>query len=391
MTTALIFRTELLARSETFIRSQAEALRTYRPFYVGWRRVNGLEISTDASWAANEGGLAGRFREGSFRLFGPNRGCVSLLRTLSPGFVHAHFGLDACAAMLLAKRLGVPLVVTFHGYDVTVEDGTMRQWRTGRKFLAQRSELASTGALFIAVSEFIRRRLLELGFPEDRIVVHYIGVDTKKFSAPENNLREPVVLFVARLVEKKGCSFLLRAMVQVKGRFPSARLVVIGDGPERNSLEKQAFQILPDAEFLGPQPPEVVRSWMTRASVFCVPSVTANNGDTEGFGIVFAEAQACGTPVVSFSTGGIPEAVAHGETGFLALEFDWQMLAAYIFLLLSNRDLWMRFSTAGRLRVETLFDLHRQTALLEDLYDQVSSPCVSRSGLKKTEPSLVST
>ena len=128
---------------------------------------------------------AGRPCEAKFRAFGPGGKCISRLETLSPSFVHAHFGLDGCAAMPLAKRLGLPLVVTFHGYDVTVNEKTMLQWRTGRQFLTRRSELAKTGALFIAVSQFIKQRLLALDFPEERIVVHYIGVDTKKFSVAE--------------------------------------------------------------------------------------------------------------------------------------------------------------------------------------------------------------
>jgi glycosyltransferase involved in cell wall biosynthesis len=97
--------------------------------------------------------------------------------------------------------------------------------------------------------------------------------------------------------------------------------------------------------------------------------VTAKNGDSEGFGIVFAEAQACATPVVSFSTGGIPEAVAHGETGLLAPEGDWQSLASHLLLLLQNSELRMGLGFAGRRRVVSQFDLCKQTAVLEDLYD----------------------
>lgn len=386
---ALIFRTQLLARSETFIRSQAEAMTKYRPFYVGWRRVDGLELPDEASWVANTGGFTGKWREARFRTLGPGVECLSRLQSLSPRLVHAHFGLDACAAMPLVKRLRLPLVVTFHGYDVTVNDQTMRQWRTGRHFLAHRAALANTGAIFIAVSQFIKKRLLELNFPESRIVVHYIGVDIRKFHPTANIPREPLVLFVGRLVEKKGCSFLLNAMSQVRSRVPGARLTIVGDGPERAALEREAREHFPLAQFLGSQPPEAVRSWMARASVFCVPSVTAKDGDSEGFGIVFVEAQACGTPAVSFSSGGIPEAIAHGDTGFLAQEHDIAGLAEYISLLLSNRDLWMRFSTAGRRRVETLFDLHKQTRLLEGFYDQLNQT-PSQKGSKNSAPQFVS-
>jgi glycosyltransferase involved in cell wall biosynthesis len=87
--------------------------------------------------------------------------------------------------------------------------------------------------------------------------------------------------------------------------------------------------------------------------------------------MVFAEAQAMGLPVASFATGGIPEAVAHRETGLLASERDIGALARNITMLLSNPSMWQRFSEAGRRRACELFDIRRQTAVLEDLYRAV--------------------
>jgi glycosyltransferase involved in cell wall biosynthesis len=110
---------------------------------------------------------------------------------------------------------------------------------------------------------------------------------------------------------------------------------------------------------------------MQKAMVLSVPSVKVPNGNSEGFGMVFAEAQASGLPVVSFSHGGIPEAVAHSESGFLAPEQDWRKLSEYILILLKNEALWERFSRAGRRRVEQKFDLHNQTARLEEIYEEV--------------------
>ncbi len=110
---------------------------------------------------------------------------------------------------------------------------------------------------------------------------------------------------------------------------------------------------------------------MNRARVFCVPSVTVDSGASEGFGMVFAEAQAMGLPVASFETGGIPEAVVHGETGLLARERDTAGLAQNIIALLSDRAMWERFSDAGRRRARELFDIRRQTAALEDIYRAV--------------------
>jgi colanic acid/amylovoran biosynthesis glycosyltransferase len=110
---------------------------------------------------------------------------------------------------------------------------------------------------------------------------------------------------------------------------------------------------------------------MARASVLCTPSIVDVSGDAEGFGIVFIEAQVSGLPVVSFSSGGVPEAVAHEETGFLAPEKDWRTLSRYLVILLKNQDVWTRFSFAGRERAKKLFDVRRQTEKLEQIYEDV--------------------
>jgi glycosyltransferase involved in cell wall biosynthesis len=183
--------------------------------------------------------------------------------------------------------------------------------------------------------------------------------------------RERIVLFAGRLMENKGCQYLIKAMSVVQERIPAAKLVVIGDGPERASLEKQAAIHLKRYEFLGMQPQDVLRQWMNRASVFSVPSVTTASGTSEGFGLVFLEAQAVGTPIASFATGGIPEAVLHGETGLLAPEKDFESLAENITRLLSDAGFWRQLSTAGITRVRNEFDLRSQNAKLEAIYGDV--------------------
>jgi glycosyltransferase involved in cell wall biosynthesis len=160
-------------------------------------------------------------------------------------------------------------------------------------------------------------------------------------------------------------------MASVQATIPEARLVVVGNGPLRSELESQAKSILNNVEFVGMRDPASVRQWMNRAMIFCNPSLIAPTGDAEGFGMVFAEAQAMGLPVVSFDSGGIPEAVAQGKSGFLVPEKDWKGLADSVSLLLRNPQLWQRFSEAGRARVSRLFDLRKQASLLESIYESV--------------------
>jgi colanic acid/amylovoran biosynthesis glycosyltransferase len=170
------------------------------------------------------------------------------------------------------------------------------------------------------------------------------------------------------LVEKKGCAYLLRAMASVQQTHPDCLLTIIGDGPLRGSLESQARELGVTCRFLGAQPPAIVREHLQQTRIFCAPSVTAKNGDSEGLGIVFAEAQAMGIPVVSSLHGGIPEVVVHGRTGLLAGERDHEALAAAIASLLGDSSLWEQFRHSARAHIEHSFDLAKQTAELETIY-----------------------
>jgi colanic acid/amylovoran biosynthesis glycosyltransferase len=364
----IIYRNHLLRASETFIREQAGALRNFTPFYVGTRTVSGLALPLNRFQVVNSGNTYGKFWEYYSQKFGFTPAFLRKLKRTNASLIHAHFAQDAATAIPLAKAFGIPLVATFHGFDVTVHDRYAEKTWIQQQYFVRRERLKHSAKLFVAVSDFIKQKAIAQGFPEERIVVHYIGVDAQRFQALPNIERHPVVLFVGRLVEKKGCKYLLQAMQRVQAQMPEMEVVVIGEGPLRNQLEVYAKQHLKRYQFLGVQPPDRVQFWMQRAKLFCVPSVTAKTGDAEGFGMVFAEAQATGLPVVSFASGGIPEAVAHEKTGFLAPERDVDALAAYLLSLLENPILWNTFSQQGRERVQRQFNLESQTRLLEDIY-----------------------
>jgi glycosyltransferase involved in cell wall biosynthesis len=301
----------------------------------------------------------GKFQRARFKLLGPS---FSLRRRLAkelPTLIHAHFAPDGCNAMGLADALNIPLIVSLHGYDVTRSDKFH-----SRQYLHRRSQLFKRAARFLCVSNFIREQALAIGFPAHKAVVHYTGVDNDFFRPDPRVHRESVVLFVGRLVPEKGCTCLLQAMAYVQ-RFVPVRVVIIGDGPLRASLEQQARETVRNCQFLGAQSREIVRDWMNRARVFCTPSIM------EGFGMVFAEAQAMGLPVAGFETGGVPEAVANGETGFLVTNGDWRELATKLVLLLKFPSLWEQFSKAAQQRARRLFDIQKLKTALEEIYQSV--------------------
>jgi glycosyltransferase involved in cell wall biosynthesis len=159
---------------------------------------------------------------------------------------------------------------------------------------------------FIAVSEAIRRRAVEYGIPPERISVRYIGIDLSRFRFGGRPLckRRRRILYVGRMVEKKGGALLLRAYARVRATISDAELVMIGDGPLLGSYAKLADELNVPVSFLGNLPSSEVKQQIDEARVFCLPSITASNGDAEGLAIVILEAQACGVPVVTSARGG---------------------------------------------------------------------------------------
>jgi glycosyltransferase involved in cell wall biosynthesis len=281
------------------------------------------------------------------------------VRSLEPVMIHAHFGVEGVYALEVARRLRIPLVTTFHGFDATTS----------------RTDLLRSGH----VSEFIRERVLRLGFPPERCVTHYIGVDVEGIagrSAPSHRReggREPIVLHVARLVEIKGTRYLLEAFARVIASGVDARLVVIGDGPLRSRLEAYArsLGVCERATFLGTLPNSIVLDRLRDAAVLALPSVTIASGAVEGLGLVLLEAAAAGVPAVATRHGGIPEAVVDGQTGVLIEERDVDALADALRTLLTNEGERAAMGAAARDYVARKFDVNRQTAALESLYESL--------------------
>jgi colanic acid/amylovoran biosynthesis glycosyltransferase len=369
----LIYRSDVLPQTQTFILAQAKALTRYKPHFTGLAPahpslpLNGFTpclLTEDRSrWS--------RLRKASYRITGVSPSYHRRARALGPALVHAHFAEDGPMALPLAVSLGLPLVVTLHGSIEPIADKyLLRSLRHGM-YVMRRSETWRKAAVFLCVSQFIYDVALKAGYPKDKLLVHYIGIDTTRFRQDEAGERDKnMVLFVGRLQEKKGCRYLISAMAEVQKTHAPAKVVILGSGPDREALEAQARDLGVAATFAGVLPPSEVAGYLKKARVFCAPSVRARDGNSEGLGMVFAEAQASGLPVVSFAHGGVPEVVRHGETGLLAPEGDTGKLAEYIGEMLSESYPWEAVSARGIGWIRSNFDLAKQTRLLEDIYDQ---------------------
>ena len=265
--TAIVYTHALLERSMTFIRSHAEALTRYRPVYAGAHRVHGLDLPVGRALAVNEGGLSGQVAELLFRRFGLAGRFAGRLRPFQPVVMHSHFGTTGPSALALAEALNVPLVVTYHGQDATIADEQARKTWRGREYLRGRARVMDRAARLIAVSDFIRVKLIAKGYPADKIVTHYNGIDLDYFRRG-NQAREPVVMFVGRFVEKKGCEYLVRALARLREQGREARGVFVGDGPLRPMLERLVDDTGAQVAFTGFLPlPEVRTGWPEPASL----------------------------------------------------------------------------------------------------------------------------
>lgn len=368
-----IFRHNLFKTSEPFIAQQAESLRRYRPVFLGRLRFG--EPPPGAQSLALED-LAGRWRL-PYALWQmlrcDPRPYERLLRERHPALIHAHFGIEGVYALPLAQRLDIPLVTTFHGFDATLTPCALLSSPAWAQYPLRRRRLARHGDLFLCASSFIRDRLLAQGFPPARTRTHYIGVDCEAIRPRDPAEEQPIILHVARLEEVKGTAYLLRAFATVAQRRVDAELVIIGEGPLRRSLQalSATLRIPERVRFLGAQPHAEVLAWMRRAAALVLPGVRTASGRAEGLGLVLLEAAASGVPVIASRVGGMPEAVTDGQTGFLVPERDVRALAERLAELLDDAPLRRALGAQGRTRVEERFDLRRQTAALESLYDSL--------------------
>ena len=165
----------------------------------------------------------------------------------------------------------------------------------------------------------------------------------KKFNI---NKEDFVVLFVGRLVERKGADDLIHALARIDEK-ENIKLLIVGDGPEKSKLLRLRNKLRMDDRilFAGMVPHQEVFPFYKLANVFCMPSkYLKERGDIEGLGIVFLEAQSYGVPVIGTNSGGIPEAIDNLNTGFIVPESDPNAIKEKILQLKNDEDLYMRMS-----------------------------------------------
>ncbi|MEO8628869.1 MAG: glycosyltransferase [Betaproteobacteria bacterium] len=377
----IVYRNDLLPMSETFVREQFTALQDWRGTLVGMHRASPSIDLTDLDtqiFPLNSVPVIGGLCTRAMRLLALEPTFVERwLAGLQAHLVHVHFGIDAVALWPAVRRLQTPMVVTLHGYDITIASAWWQAGLGGKRHRNYHQTLIEMSrdrrVHFVAVSRTIRERAIQLGIPEDKVRVLHIGIDTEAFipGPVPLSMRPSRILFVGRLVEKKGCDVLIRAVHQLMPMVPGVEVVIVGDGPLRGELERLAAQLSVPVYFAGSMARDEVKQQLDRARVFCLPSIVAENGDAEGFGLVLLEAQACGVPVVTSAQGGASEGLIEGVTGLSFPEKDVATLAKQLSRLLTDDECIMRMSDAAPRFVAEHFDVRNCTRALEGLYDEL--------------------
>jgi glycosyltransferase involved in cell wall biosynthesis len=279
--------------------------------------------------------------------------------------VHAHFATAAAQLANLAHLMdGPPYSVTAHAKDIYHR----------RRARPRRLRQKLGDAAFVAtVSDANRAHLAAVLEGRGRIEVVHNAADLRRLGSPNGTVRRPdLVLSVARLVEKKGLEHLIEACGLLAARGTAARLEIVGDGPERDRLERTAARLGVDVTFHGALPQERVLPLYRRAGVVCLPCVVVSTGDRDGLPTSLLEAMALGAPVVSTRVGGIPELVVHEQTGLLVPERDPEALADALERLLADHELAAALAARGRAHVEAHFSLERSVARLRILFEEAA-------------------
>jgi glycosyltransferase involved in cell wall biosynthesis len=315
----------------------------------------------------------------SGNFFAPTRAekhaLTQALTELQPDVILCHFGHTALKVLPIAERLRCPMVVHFHGLDLS-SSLTNRWYRMSLKRALPRFEQ------HIVVGSHQRRWIMQHGIASHRVHLLPAGVPTAQFKPkPRGDHQGTRFVAVSRLVPWKGLDFTLRAMARVCVVDPQAHLQIIGDGPERQALQRlaQSLQIESAVTFAGALKPDQVQHAVQEADVFVQHSLSHSSGWCEGFGVSIAEAAASGLPVIVTDCGGIADQVVHGQTGFLIPQRDITAMAEAMQRLAKDPALRQRLGQAGRTRMRQHYDTTQQIQRLEHILIQASAPATSRA------------
>jgi len=266
-----------------------------------------------------------------------------------------------------SEKLKAKFVTCFRGSDLSKhikEDPT------------KYNQLFVIGNLFLPVCNFFREKLISLGCNPKKIIVQYSAIDCKKFSFKERTFQPNdtiQIITIARLTEKKGLAYAIKAIKKLSQKFPNIEYKIVGTGPLKEKLEQLVtkLNIQEKVKFLGWASQDKVATLLNEAHIFIHPSVTDHKGSQEGIPNALKEAMAQGLPVVSTFHAGIPELIENGVSGLLVPEKDTPALAKKIAYLIKNPDLWKKMGVAARKKIKNNFSRKKTNDALVEIFQNL--------------------
>lgn len=281
---------------------------------------------------------------------------IRLKRSFAPSLIHLnHVGFSDFFHLITAKAHASPSLVTLHGEWPDKANTTV-------------GHTLRTADWIVGCSAAILKKGRSLA-PEilTRSSVIYNSIESPTLDPAALPFNPPRLLCLGRLSVEKGFDLAMSAFASIVGRFPQARLIVAGDGPERARLQRQILdsRLTDSVDFIGWVKPDNVPALINTATMVIMPS------RLDSFPLVALQAGILARPVVATRVGGLPEIVLHHETGMLVEKENSQGLADAICFLLENSAAAVQMGQAARTRVQTLFDWERHVDAYDALYRQL--------------------
>jgi glycosyltransferase involved in cell wall biosynthesis len=366
-----LFSTHFLRYSQSFVFEELQAHRRYQAEVFAWQRHFADRFPFEPVHVANPAYILTRHSPAFVRRF----------REARFDLVHAHFGPGGTYAQPYAERFDLPLLVTFHGYDVPLLSSAQRLLPMNWPYAIRGPRLLERMTLGLCASSELEQMLRELGVPAAKLRVHRLGIDMDAFE-PADKPETPIeVMMIGRFVEKKGFEYGLRAFARaISQSGEPAKLTLVGSGEREASLRVEARRLGIEAnvDFAGVLRKHEVAERLSRAHVLLAPSVVGRGGNRESGLIVVKEASACRAVPIGTHHGGIPEIIDDGETGFLVPERDAEAMGDRLALLLRDRELRERLGAAARSKMEREYDNVERVEALEALYDEARRSYAAR-------------
>jgi len=273
----------------------------------------------------------------------------------------AEFGFYGAAIAPHAKKLGIPLVVHFHGHDAH------RDTLLDTKCKSDYIKMFDYAHKIVSVSNFMTKRLLELGAPKEKIMYNPYG--PRPFFYDIHSSYGDTILNIGRFTDIKAPTVLLNAFKNALPNCPNAKLIMVGQGELLETCKAlvKAWKIEDCVKFTGGINHDALLPYFKEACMFVQHSVQPSYGDAEGTPNTILEASAAGLPIVSTRHAGIPQAVLDGKTGVLVDEYDLKGMTDAIVELFNNRSRCRELGTAGRLHIKENYNIERHISILDDL------------------------